>query len=181
VTIGSSFTSSSGSLVFKARDRFENLKTVAIKKIPLSTLAGASSDYRSHGTPSQSDVDYFVGSIIGHSSEDNNHNNYPNVCGANPEVGFTTLKGGNHTAIQPDTALFSLIGKQSGNRDRVMEYLGCHQTDSELWVSALFWFVGIAVNCMVTVKATVRWRYFVSPNGCNTLECVTNMRRGCET
>ncbi|KAF9365858.1 hypothetical protein BGX34_007946 [Mortierella sp. NVP85] len=130
---------SSGSLVFKARDRFENLKTVAIKKIPLSTLAGVSSDYRSHGAPTQSDVDYFVGSITGHSSEDNNHDNkYPNVCGTNPKVGFTTLNGGNDTAMQLDTALFSTIGKQSGNRDRAMEYLGCHQTNSELWLSLEF-------------------------------------------
>lgn len=130
-------SSSSGSLVFKARDRFENLSTVAIKKIPLSTLAGASSDYRSHGTLTQSDVDYFVGSIVDYSRDGNHGNDHPNVYGTNPEVGFTTLRSGYDMAMDTDAALFSMIGKQNGNRDRVMEYLGCHQTDSELWVSTL--------------------------------------------
>ncbi|KAG0376133.1 Serine/threonine-protein kinase 25 [Mortierella sp. AD032] len=57
--------SSSGSSVFKARDRWNGFNTVAIKKIPLATITDTFSLTKDYEVP-QEEIDYFVSWIVDH-------------------------------------------------------------------------------------------------------------------
>ncbi|KAF9924292.1 hypothetical protein BGZ65_008426, partial [Modicella reniformis] len=131
---------SSGSSVSKARDRFDDMKTVAIKKIPLSTLAYAFGDRSSNAT--QFDVDYFVGCLADHNrgSDYDGNDDSTNLINVNTESSFTALMNENdiimQTGMQAGTRVPStMIAKQARNGDRIVKCLGCYQTDSELWLS----------------------------------------------
>lgn len=150
------------------------MKTVAIKKIPISTLAGAFGDHSNSGKASQLDVDHFVACIVDHHSRESDHGNgrdnnaSTSINGARRE-NSTTSRNGNGMTIQIETSVPSMISKQMGfrDRDRVVQCLGCHQADSELWVGAR------------ALVQTVRWRIFVSPNAQFLGVRHANMRERC--
>ncbi|KAG0241837.1 hypothetical protein BGX31_000851 [Mortierella sp. GBA43] len=163
---------SGGSSVYKARDKLEGLKMVAIKKIPLSTLAGVSGDHKSSGTTTatatQSDVDYYMACIAdytkdngyhninmnmnlntdnanGHDNKDNNNNNNNNTSMMNgvhlgsrdSSTAFWDREGGSRHA-QTEIRISTKIGKPTRHRDRIVQCLGCHPTENELWLSLEF-------------------------------------------
>ncbi|KAI8350830.1 hypothetical protein B0O80DRAFT_127545 [Mortierella sp. GBAus27b] len=141
---------------------------VAIKKIPLSTLAGVSGDHKSSGTTTatatQSDVDYYMACIAdytkdngyhninmnmnlntdnanGHDNKDNNNNNNNNTSMMNgvhlgsrdSSTAFWDREGGSRHA-QTEIRISTKIGKPTRHRDRIVQCLGCHPTENELWV-----------------------------------------------
>ncbi|KAF9995887.1 hypothetical protein BGZ79_010385 [Entomortierella chlamydospora] len=104
----------SGSSVFKALDKADNLKPLAIKKIPLSSLSdglGGSDLNR------QVDVDYFISCIADHSGRWRQHIGNYNI-------------NENYEETQRESTPKSTVGL-----DKIVQCLGVHQTDTELWLS----------------------------------------------
>ncbi|KAF9438029.1 hypothetical protein BGZ76_010078 [Entomortierella beljakovae] len=108
---------STGSSVFKAIDKADNLKQIAIKKIPLATISdGFALDDLNH----QVDVDYFISCIAdhgGHWREDLNFD-YDDYC-------YEDNK-------------WKLISRNVAGLDRIVHCLGVYQTETELWLSLEF-------------------------------------------
>ncbi|KAF8956967.1 hypothetical protein BGZ46_002282 [Entomortierella lignicola] len=108
---------SSGSSIYKALDKSDNLKTIAIKKIPLSSL----SDDCSEGDGSynqQANVDYFVSCIADHTErwKVDDHQN-------------------NHYEEYKDDKRQNSHAKDITGLDKIVQCLGVYQTDKELWLS----------------------------------------------
>ncbi|KAG0014108.1 hypothetical protein BGZ80_010646, partial [Entomortierella chlamydospora] len=113
----------SGSSVFKALDKADNLKPLAIKKIPLSSLSdglGGSDLNR------QVDVDYFISCIADHSGRWRQHIGNYNI-------------NENYEETQRESTPKSTVGL-----DKIVQCLGVHQTDTELWL----------MNCINAVSPT---------------------------
>ncbi|KAF9288555.1 hypothetical protein BGZ74_000903, partial [Mortierella antarctica] len=111
---------SSGSSIFKAIDRQDNSKTVAIKKIPLSVMT----DGPGNETTSD-DVDYFVSWIADH-------------CCAETKVedGCASPTEASSSPVVPGyPRRRSSISTDSKGLDQIVQCLGCHRDDDELWLS----------------------------------------------
>ncbi|KAF9344729.1 hypothetical protein BGX26_003988 [Mortierella sp. AD094] len=106
---------SSGSSVFKALDKADSLKTIAIKKIPLSSL---SDGFGGSDLNRQVDVDYFVSCIADHSG-----------CWRQYVDNYNDNKD-----YEEETQRKSL-SKYTPGLDKIVQCLGVHQTDTELWLS----------------------------------------------
>ncbi|KAF9382575.1 hypothetical protein BGX21_001792, partial [Mortierella sp. AD011] len=105
---------SSGSSVFKALDKADSLKPIAIKKIPLSSL---SDGLGGSDLDRQVDVDYFINCITDHSGLWRQHVDNYNI-------------NENYEETQRKSTSKSTVGV-----DKVVQCLGIHQTDTELWLS----------------------------------------------
>ncbi|KAF8936483.1 hypothetical protein BGZ58_004141, partial [Dissophora ornata] len=140
---------SSGSSVFKAQDKSDSMKTVAIKKIPLSTLTdnGRGDGSRDQG-PTQADVDYFISCIADHNdyeteyedgeSEDEELSDGSSDSGAKYHQNESAMP--NQPQRHRRSIRSSVINTMGGNGglDQVVKCLGCYQTDTELWLSLEF-------------------------------------------
>ncbi|KAI8601063.1 kinase-like domain-containing protein [Dissophora ornata] len=125
------------------------MKTVAIKKIPLSTLTdnGRGDGSRDQG-PTQADVDYFISCIADHNdyeteyedgeSEDEELSDGSSDSGAKYHQNESAMP--NQPQRHRRSIRSSVINTMGGNGglDQVVKCLGCYQTDTELWLSLEF-------------------------------------------
>ncbi|KAI7821899.1 hypothetical protein BC939DRAFT_199218 [Gamsiella multidivaricata] len=141
---------SSGSSVFKACDRQDGMKIVAIKKIPFATFIDGFRDTTvsssSNGivdidrvVATRADVDYYVSCIAYHGGslyeggdDDNNHEEEYN---SDDDDGSIILDSGPvNKARRPQTTA-PWIRERVRGLDQLVKCMGCHRTDTELWVS----------------------------------------------
>ncbi|KAF9274395.1 hypothetical protein BGZ68_000723 [Mortierella alpina] len=116
---------SSGTSVFKAKDRNDGFKTVAIKKIPLSVMADPAP--LSVNGSAQDDIDYFVSWIIDHCCGSTEVPSHGDLRGLSYERSETEVDLGN-----PPTRRRQSV---SDGLEQIVKCLGCHRNDTELWLS----------------------------------------------
>lgn len=139
---------SSGSSIFKAIDRQDNSKTVAIKKIPLSVMT----DGPGNETTSD-DVDYFVSWIADH-------------CCAETKVedGCASPTEASSSPVVPGyPRRRSSISTDSKGLDQIVQCLGCHRDDDELWVSPKEPFFFIIIVSFFLIKKKKQKVFDLSP------------------
>jgi hypothetical protein len=133
--------SSSGSSVFKARDRWDNFNTVAIKKIPLVALTDSFSLTKDYEVP-QEEIDYFVSWIVDHYGDHNESLVIPvseeSALNDNDNDNSDNSSGANHGPIElPRVQQRRPPVNKENTRglEQMVKSLGCFRNDTELWVS----------------------------------------------
>ncbi|KAF9154856.1 hypothetical protein BG015_011801 [Linnemannia schmuckeri] len=132
--------SSSGSSVFKARDRWENHNTVAIKKIPLATLTDSFSLTKDYEVP-QEEIDYFVSWIVDHYGDRNE--SFVNPTQEESDFAFNDNDSDSDSSSinQGSTENPRVQRRPSFNKEttrglsQVVKSLGCLRNDTELWIA----------------------------------------------
>ncbi|CAO3564945.1 unnamed protein product [Mortierella alpina] len=118
---------SSGTSVFKAKDRNDGFKTVAIKKIPLSVMSDSAPLMPVSGN-AQDDIDYFVSWIVDHCCEEMDLSSDGDLAGPSCSTrGVSEVDVGSH----PQRRRRSI----SNGLEQIVKCLGCHRNDTELWLS----------------------------------------------
>ncbi|KAF9935596.1 hypothetical protein BGZ67_003272 [Mortierella alpina] len=117
---------SSGTSVFKAKDRNDGFKTVAIKKIPLSAMSDPAPMLSVIGT-AQDDIDYFVSWIVDHCCEKMEVLSHGDLADPSDERGVSEVE-----FVSPPIRRRQSI---PNGLEQIVKCLGCHRNDTELWLS----------------------------------------------
>ncbi|KAF9413544.1 hypothetical protein BGZ94_000685, partial [Podila epigama] len=140
---------SSGSSVFKAVDKYDGNKVVAIKKIPLSVMTDGPNG---NEATLEQDVDYFVSWIADHCCTEAKDDEEREISASNSSSSGSGHDGVTDSIIVQeangeDGILASLhyyprrrrsIGNQGSDTkglDQLVKCLGCHRDANELWLS----------------------------------------------
>ncbi|KAF8940671.1 hypothetical protein BGZ47_007672 [Haplosporangium gracile] len=129
---------SSGSSVFKARDRWDNHNTVAIKKIPLATLTDSFSLTKDYEMP-QEEIDYFVSWIVDHYGDRNASFVNPTrddsafAFNDNDSVSDNDSSSINQGSTDVQQRRPSFNKENTRGLKQVVKSLGCLRNDTELW------------------------------------------------
>ncbi|KAG0272709.1 hypothetical protein BGZ96_005224, partial [Linnemannia gamsii] len=129
------------------RDRWDNFKTVAIKKIPLAALTDSFSLTKDYEVP-QEEIDYFVSWIVDHYGDHNeslvlpiNEESSNFAFNENNTINNTNINDSNSSDVSHGPIMFprvqqrrSSINKENTRGlEQMVKSLGCFRNDTELW------------------------------------------------